>query len=347
MMGRIRNLWRRKNLQSDIEEELQSHLEFAAEGAVRDGMAAEEARRTAKLRFGNPAVIREQTQEADAAFWLEGLLRDIKFALRQMKHSPGFSATAVLTLALGIGGITSVFTLVQQVMLRMLPAANPQQLWVIGDYSGCCMSSGYTQSNGTFQNDWTFFSWEAYQLFRGHTPAFGQLAAFQIGEGNAELAVRRGGSRSPAESRNGEYVSGNFFQTLGIAAWRGRLFTDADDQQGAPSVAVMSYHAWQGQYGSDPSVVGSSFAFDGHPFTVVGITPPNFYGAKVSMGDMPDFWMPLATEPMMAGPASRLKNPAAAWLDLIGRVRPGRIRRNCRRSCRANCRSGSQAMQAI
>ncbi|MGB7352254.1 MAG: ABC transporter permease, partial [Acidobacteriaceae bacterium] len=182
---------------------------------------------------------------------------------------------------------------------------------------------GYTQTSDDRTNDWSLFSWEAYKLFRANTPEFRELAAFEIGEGNAELAVRRAGSSAPPQTSNGEYVSGNFFRTFGLSAWRGRLFTDADDQQGAPPVAVMSFHAWQEQYGSDPSVVGATVAINSHPFTIVGIAPPGFFGAKIDVGSMPDIWLPLATEPLIAGDTSRLKNPGHAWLDLIGPVRPG------------------------
>ncbi len=260
---------------------------------------------------------------ADAALGLEGLWRDVKFALRQLKKSPGFAVTAVLTLALGIGATTAIFTLIQQVMLRSLPAAEPSQLWRIGDTAACCYAQGYRQTSDGLTNDWSLFSWEAYRLFRANTPAFQDLAAFEIGEGNAELAVRRAGSPAPAEPRNGEYVSGNFFRTFGVSAWRGRLLTDADDRQGAPPVAVMSFHTWLEKYGSDPSVVGAAVSINGHAFTVIGVAQPGFYGAKVAVWGMPDFWLPLTQEPLIAGATSRLKNPSLAWLDLIGRVRPG------------------------
>jgi putative ABC transport system permease protein len=253
------------------------------------------------------------------------LWQDLRYGLRILRKSPGFTIVAVLTLALGIGATTAIFTLVQQVMLRPLPVAQPDQLWRVGDVVHCCYSDGYTQGDGKPlpPNDWTFFSWEAYKLFRANTPAFEELAAFEIGEGNAHLVVRRADSPAPVETADGEYVSGNFFKTFGISAWRGRLFSDADDQAGAPSVAVMSFHTWQGKYGSDPSVVGATYDLNSHPFTVIGIAPPDFFGAKIADSGMPDFWMPLATEPLIAGATSRLKNPRLAWLDLIGRVRPG------------------------
>ena len=242
-----------------------------------------------------------------------------------LRKNPGFTAVAVVTLALGIGGTTAIFTLVQQVMLRSLSVAKPEQLWRVGDTVACCSSNGYTQGDGNWlpQNDWSFFSWEAYKLFRADTAAFEDLAAFQIGEGNAELAVRRAGSRDAVEPRNGEFVSGNFFETFGISAWRGRLFADADDQEGASPVAVMSYHTWEEDYGSDSSVIGATYDLNGHPFTIIGIGPPGFFGAKVDANTMPDFWLPLTAEPLIAGASTRLKNPRLAWLDLIGRVRPG------------------------
>jgi putative ABC transport system permease protein len=250
------------------------------------------------------------------------LIWDLRYGIRMLRKSPGFTAIAVLTLALGIGATTAVFTLIQQVMLRSLPVARPKQLWLIGGSDRCCFSNGYTQGDADVQSNWTFFSWEAYKHLRANTPAFEKLAAFQVGEANAYLALRRSGASTPVETRNGEYVSGNFFETFGISAWGGRLFTDADDQEGAPPVAVMSFRIWRGKYGSDPSVAGGTYEINGHPFTVVGVAPPGFFGAKMDSEGMPDFWLPLTTEPLIAGATSRLKNPRLAWLDLIGRVRP-------------------------
>ena len=317
ILQRVRNLWRRERLHAEIEDELQSHFEMAAADAMRAGLSEEEARRTARLRFGNRVAIRERTAEMDTAAALDLIWRDVRHVVRQLRRSPGFTATAVVTLALGIGATTAIFTLLQQVMLRSLPVARPDQLWLIGDGVRCCYAKRYNQ------NDWSLFSWEAYRHFRAGTPMFENLAAFQIGIGNAGLAVRRAGSAAPAETRIGEYVSGNFFSTLGISAWRGRLFTDTDDRSGAPALAVMSFHTWQQKYGSDPSVIGATYQLNGHSFAIVGITPPGFFGAKIDASGMPDFWLPLATEPLIAAETSRLRNPRLAWLDLVGRVRPG------------------------
>jgi putative ABC transport system permease protein len=245
-------------------------------------------------------------------------MADSREALRQLRKTPGFTATAVITLALGIGATTAIFTLVHQVLLKSLPVTRPEELWKIGDKIRCCNWGGYTQGS---DGDFALFSWEAYQHFRANTPEFVDLAALQAG--NAPLGVRREGSKAQADTRNGEYVSGNFFRTLGVRPWIGRLMTDADDQEGAPAVAVMSYHIWREKYGSDVSVVGASYQINGHSFTVIGVAPPGFYGAKLAGWGMPDFWLPATKEPLIDGDTARLKRPNGNFLDLIGRVRPG------------------------
>jgi len=325
LLIRLRGLFRRDTVERELEEELSFHFEHLVDAHVQSGLPLSEARRRARLELGGLDQVKEDCRDARGTRFLEILFRDIRYALRALRKSPAFTVVAILTLAFGIGATTAIFTLVQQVMLRSLPVSQPDQLWRVGDTVLCCYSDGYTQGDDNLrpQNDWNLFSWEAYKAFRANTAAFEDLAAFQIGEANAHLGVRRSGSSAPLEARNGEYVSGNFFKTLGISAWRGRLFTNADDEEGAPAVAVVSFHTWQGRYGSDPSVVGATYDLNGQPFTVVGIAPPGFFGAKIADSDMPDFWLPLTTEPLIAGATSRLKNSRLAWLDLIGRVRPG------------------------
>ena len=246
------------------------------------------------------------------------MLTDLRDALRQLRKATGFTATAVITLALGIGATTAIFTLIHQVMLKSLPVANPEELWRIGDKIRCCNWGGYLQGE---DGNFSLFSWETYKYFRARTPEFTDLAALQAG--NAPLGVRRAGAQAAADTRNGEYVSGNFFKTFGVQPWIGRMMTDADDQEGAPPVAVMSYRIWKGKYGSDPSVVGASYQINGHPFTVIGVAAPGFYGAKLAGGGMPDFWLPLTTELIIDGATARLKRPNGSFLDIIGRVRPG------------------------
>ncbi|RXS98241.1 ABC transporter permease [Silvibacterium dinghuense] len=279
-------------------------------------MSPDEAHRQARLHFGHAEAIRESYHAESGVPWFENLLRDLRHALRELRHAPGFTLAAVLTIALGIGATTAVFTLIEQALLRPLPVPQPGQLWAIGGSDDCCYSARYAPG------EWHFFSDEAYRFFRERNPEFSDLAAFQVGMGNAELAVRHAGAREPIEPRNGQYVSGNYFRTLGVQAWRGRLFHDQDDNEGAPPAAVMSYRTWQQKYGYDPSVVGAAFTINGHAFTIVGIAPPGFFGTRWESKIMPDFWLPLSTEPLIAGPTSRLKDTRTGWLDLIGRLKP-------------------------
>jgi predicted permease len=240
------------------------------------------------------------------------LREDIWYALRQFANAPGFTATAVLTLALGIGATTAIFTLVHAVLLKSLPVARPSELVRIGDVEDCCVSGG-------LRDDWSLFSYDKYKTFRDGTPGFLELAAFQAG--NDLIGVRRLGNNQAAESQRSEYVSGNYFSMFGIAAYAGRVFTQQDDRKGADPVAVMSYRAWLQRYGQDPSVVGASFIMNGRSFTVVGIAPPGFFGDRLQ--NTPAFWIPLADEPLINGSSSILEFPQQDWLDLIGRIAPG------------------------
>jgi putative ABC transport system permease protein len=236
---------------------------------------------------------------------------DVGYALRQFAAAPGFTITAVLTLALGIGATTAIFTLVDAVLLKSLPVAKPNELYRVGDVENCCV-------NGGLQDDWSLFSFDKYKTFRDRTEGFVELAAFQAG--GVLVGVRRSGSAQLAESQRGEYVSGNYFSTFGIGAYLGRLLTLRDDHKGAEPVAVMNYRTWQQKYGQDPSVVGASFLFDGHPFTVIGVAPPGFFGNRLQ--NPPAFWIPLSDEPLIAGASSILDFPEQDWLDLIGRMKP-------------------------
>jgi predicted permease len=244
------------------------------------------------------------------------IFQDLRYAVRQLLKSPAFTLTAVVTLALGIGATTSIFTLVHAVMLKSLPVTRPAELYRIGKKVHCCNWGGYTQ-----WEEFSLFNNELYHRFKDNTPAFEELAAFQ--GGNTGLGVRWAGSAQPAESRNGQFVSGNFFSTFGVGAWMGRVLTPSDDRDGAPPVAVMSYHAWKEKFNSDPSVIGAAFQFNSTPFTIVGVAAPGFFGADMRGWGLPDVWMPLSTEPLIDSKPARLTEPRANWLDIIGRVKPG------------------------
>src|SRR5579862_3505373 len=240
------------------------------------------------------------------------LIENVRYCLRQFARAPGFTATVVLTLALGIGATTAIFTLVHAVLLSSLPVARPAELVRIGDRNRCF-------GNGGLQDDWSLFSYDKYKTFRDNTPAFAELAAFQAGR--SVIGVRRTGTSQPAESQVSQFVSGNYFSTFGIGAFAGRVLTPQDDRKGADPVAVMSYRAWLEKYGQDTSVIGAAFAMNGQSFTVVGVAPPSFFGDRLEQE--PAFWIPLADEPLLDGASSRLEVPEMDWLDAIGRVKPG------------------------
>jgi putative ABC transport system permease protein len=239
-------------------------------------------------------------------------LEDVRYATRQFVHAPGFTATAVLTLALGVGATTAIFTLVHAVLLKSLPVARPEELYRVGDNENCCV-------NGGLQDSWSLFSYDKYVAFRDGTSGFQELAAFQAGRGLA--GVRRVGKSEPAESQRTQFVSGNYFSMFGIGAYAGRVLTPEDDRKGAEPVAVMSHQTWQRKYGLDPTVVGSTFTLNGQPFTVVGVTPPSFSGDRLE--NTPAFWLPLHTEPLLDRTAALMDFPNSDWLDLIGRIAPG------------------------
>lgn len=245
-------------------------------------------------------------------------MTNLREAFRQLRKAPGFTTTAVITLALGIGATTAIFTLVHQVMLKSLPVTRPEELWRIGDQIRCCNWGGFTQDN---DGDFSLFSYEAYTNFRDQTSEFSDLAVLQAGD--TALGVRRAGSQSPVDTRNGQFVSGNFFRTLGVQPWIGRLMSDEDDRPGSPPVAVMSYQVWSDKYASDRSVVGAGYQINGRLFTVIGVGPPGFYGARLGGSPAPDFWIPMNTEPLLEGATSQLHGPNRNWLDILGRVRPG------------------------
>ena len=243
---------------------------------------------------------------------MQTLRQDIAYALRQMRQSPVFTLTAMLTLALGIGATTAIFSLIHTVMLKSLPVVDPASLYRIGDGDDCCVE-------GSTQENWGMFSYPFYLRMKQTTPEFSQLAAFQAG--GWQFSVRRGDSDRIAKPIRGEFISGNYFDVFGVPAFMGRSIMPADDQPSAPPVAMFSYRAWQQQYGSDPSVVGSTFIFDGHPVTIIGISPPGFFGETLR-SDPPEIWIPIQQEPLFRG-NSTLLNHFQSWLRVIGRLRPG------------------------
>jgi predicted permease len=248
---------------------------------------------------------------------MNNLWNDIRYSLRQLRKSPGFTLTAIVTLALGIGANTSIFTLVHAVLLRSLPVGDAAQLYRVGDNDDCCVEGGFP-GGASSTGDFTIFSYDLYRYLRNATPEFTHMAAVQAGQGM--WSVRRG--EAPAKPVRGEFVSGNYFAALGLQPYAGRLFSDADDAPSAQPATVLSYQAWQGEYASDPSIVGSTIYVQARPFTVIGIAAPGFFGDRET-DSPPELWMPLNTEPYVREASAILHHPESHWLYLLGPVRSG------------------------
>ncbi|MGB6905208.1 MAG: ABC transporter permease, partial [Acidobacteriaceae bacterium] len=314
----MRRFFSRRRRYEELAESVREHLSERVEELVERGMAREDAEFAAKREFGNVTRIEERSREVWQWPTIESIWADVKFAIRQLVKAPGFTATAVLTLALGIGANAAIFTLVNAVMLKNLPVADPKMLVRVGDWADCCQNSG---PNLWHDGDYSMFSTHTYEQMKKNTPEFEELAAMQAGFENRPVVIRRDGGQEAAKPRMGEFVSGNYFRMFGLQPAVGRLLSDTDDVSGAPVVAVMSYATWKDVYNGDDSVVGSTFWMNTKAVTVVGVAPEGFFGDRMS-STPPDFYLPIATMPDEAGGKS-FRDPTQNWLDIIGRVKPG------------------------
>jgi macrolide transport system ATP-binding/permease protein len=244
------------------------------------------------------------------------LIQDLTYAFRQLRKTPGFTITVILTLALGIGANAAIFTLVNAVLLRNLPVSNPKTLVRIGDTDDCCVNSGYRESG-----DYSLFSTESYLLFKKELTEFEELAAVEAGFEYRPLTARRQGPQAIAKSVMGEFVSGNYFRTFGLQPAAGRFFTDADDTKGAAFTAVMSYDTWAHDYGSDPGVVGSTFRINTQPVTIIGVAPKGYFGDRLT-SNPPQFYLPLESMAVIFS-VSYVHDPETEWVYVLGRIKPG------------------------
>jgi predicted permease len=315
-LGGLKALFRREQRNAEMDEELSGYLDAATRDRMRGGMSHADALHAARIEMGSAESVKQKVRATGWEAAAEFLWQDIRYGMRQLLRNPGFSAVALLTLALGIGANTAIFTLVHAVMLKQLPIAHPQTLYRVGEGEYyCCEWGGLEGSWGTF--DYPF-----YKHVRDTNPFFEQIAAFS---GNTPtFNLRRANSPQAAQATNGEYVSGNYFSTLGLQPALGRLLNPSDDRAGAPAAAVMGYRAWKEDYGADPSIVGSTLLVNGLPVTLVGVAPEGFFGDRFTTYP-PALWIPLSQQPLFEGlgPKSLLNSSGDAWLYVIGRLKPG------------------------
>lgn len=299
---RAGGLFRRRRVDAELEEEMRSHLEMRASDSVREGTDAEEAGYDARRRFGNVTLQMEKTREMDLMRWLETFAQDVRFGLRMLRKAPGFTAVAVLTLALGIGANTAIFSLLNTVMLRMLPVRAPEQLVQVA-----MLTKNF---GGRVRYSYTNPLWEAIRdrqdVFEG-TFAWG-TDAFNLSAGGE------------AQDARGLYVSGDYFDVLGVRAVAGRLISRSDDQRGCSGAAVLNYGFWNEHYGREP-VVGKTISLEGHEFPIIGVSAPGFFGADV--GNTFDVALPICAEAVITGARSSLNVRSAWWFRVMGRLKPG------------------------
>jgi predicted permease len=301
--ARLRGLWQRDQLDADLNEELRSHLAMRSDDNIRAGMSAGEAPYDAQRRFGNATLLKEEARRMDVIQWLETVAQDLRYALRTLSKSPAFSAVAVLTLALGIGANTAIFSLVDSVMLRMLPVQHPEELVQVG-----MLTPNFGNGHRT---SYTNPLWEA---LRDHQDVFSGLFAW----GTSPFNLAQGGV---VQTARGMYVSGDYFTTLGVRPAAGRLLAPDDDQRGCPGVAVLSYGFWQDHFGGAPGAVGSTIPIDGHPFQIVGVSALGFFGTEV--GTAFDVAAPICSEAIVDGKSSSLDQRHNWWFKVMGRPKRG------------------------
>jgi len=244
------------------------------------------------------------------------LLQDLGYGFRQLRKTPGFTITVLLTLALGIGANSAIFTLVNAILMHDLPVVDPKTLIRIGDKDDCCVNGGWND-NG----DYSLFATDTYLMFKKNLPEFEELAAMESGYAWRPITVRSAGSQTTAKSVMGTFVSGNYFRVFGLSPAAGRLFVDSDDQKGAPITAVMSYDAWQQDYAGNPKIVGSAFYINTKAATIIGIAPKGFYGDRIDTNP-PKYFLPMTSMDAVIG-APYYNEPDSQWAYIIGRVKPG------------------------
>jgi putative ABC transport system permease protein len=307
----LRAAFRRGTLDREMRQEMREHLDLSTQRYLARGMSLAEARYAARREFGNIAVLEEQGRDARGAVWLESVRGDLRYAVRALRASPAFATVAILSLAIGIGANTAIFSLIDSVMLKSLPVVHPEQLVVVtvGDSAS---DSGLGAKGQTFGN--SVFTNPMWEQIRDRGSSFGSYAV----SGTTSFDLASGGEARPAA---GEWVNGDFFRTLGVHPAVGRLFTAADDKRGCPATAVLGYRFWQSELGGREDVVGRAISLSTVPFTIIGVTPPSFFG--VDVGSTIQVFTPLCTEPLIRGKNSALDHRSSWWLRVMARPTAG------------------------
>jgi predicted permease len=305
LTARLHAFFRRERVSQDIEEELRIHLEMETQTQLERGMSPKEAQAAAQKSFGNRGRIGDLAHDIRGGGWMDSLWQDLRFGVRQLLKSPGFTAIAVLSLALGIGANTAIFSLIDALLLRLLPVKAPQEL-VFFTVVGREMKDS--------------FSYPLYENFRDQSRSLTGVIA-SAGTGRTKLRVNEPGTGKQVELAQVQGVSGNFFSTLGIKPALGRTFTEEDDRAGAPNaVVVISHSFWQRRFADAPSVIGQKITIDETPLSIIGVAPPGFFGFEV--GGNADIWYPLQMLSRLQPDNGLMENHNGNWLRVMGRLGP-------------------------
>jgi len=300
---RLRSLFRRDTVEAEADTELRFHFDQQVEKYLKSGLTREEAIRCARLDFGGHEQLKEEIRDSRGVNLLETLFQDIRYGLRILGRTPVITGVAIVSLALGIGANTAIFSLIDTVMLRLLPVQKPEELVQVLRAN----FSGGGEGTPSFTNP-------LWEQVRDHQDVFSN--AFAWGESRFDLS--KGGAVHYA---SGIFASGDYFNALGIRPAAGRLIAPSDDTRGCPGVAVLSYGFWQDHYGGAQSAIGSLVALNDHSFQIVGVSSPGFYGVEV--GNKFDVAIPICTADVFDGKRSRLDHRSWWWLSIMGRVKPG------------------------
>src|SRR2546425_1270365 len=304
----FRSLFLKSSVEQELAEELRFHLGKLTEEYVAKGMTPEEARYAALRELGGVEQIKEECRDMRRVNYLEDFLQDVRYGLRQLRRSPGFTAVATLTLALGIGVNTAIFSVINAVMLRMLPVQDAEQLVQVGFQAKHSGESFVGES----------FSYPLFKELRRQNQVFTDIAAFDYWN---SLDARPANAGSTNERVKAQMVSVNFFSVLGLRAVIGRTFAaDEDNGVGAHPVAVISYALWTRMFALDPAVLGKKLVIENTPFTIIGVAPAHFDG--VNPGRILDLWVPVTMQPQVLPGGVRLTEDDTNWLTLVARLRP-------------------------
>jgi predicted permease len=312
-MSWLHRLFARKRLETDMEKELRFHVETQVAEKIRSGIPESEARRITRLEFGGIEQIKEDCRESRGTLWFEYLLQDIRFGFRQLRKSPGFTLIALLSLALGIGANTAIFTLVNAILLRPLPVQNPNELVLFGD--GRAQGLTFSVPDG---DDWQLFSYPFFHDFRRQATSYSGIAAVN----STQYASKASIAGSVYQTTHVDLVSGSYFSVFGVPAFLGRTIVESDDSApGASPVAVASYAWFQRHFNGDSSALGKTIRIQSHDYTLVGVARPGFAG--ITVGQSTDLWIPLSMFKEISPGQNGLDNKFFQSLLLIGRLKPG------------------------